>query len=149
MKARWWDSRDEADDEVARRKQECAGAIFPNALESELELAVGVTLQAVLSERRSRDIPAEALELSSVAAVDALTSMEVDAADFSGGVVFVVNIAEGWCGRDEQAERCLAYAVTGGGYSARRSFIAGGKAGLIGAELGRLVVLPVLHCRVE
>ena len=82
MKARWRDSRDEADDEVAGLKQNGAGAIFPNALESELELAVGAKLEAVLSKRRSRDIPAEALDLSSVAAVDALTSMEVDAADF-------------------------------------------------------------------
>ena len=27
MNARWWDCRDEADDEVAGRKQECAGAL--------------------------------------------------------------------------------------------------------------------------
>jgi len=43
----------------------------------------------------------------------------------------------------------LAGAVPRSRYSARRSGIAGGKAGLIGAELGRLVVLPVLHRRVE
>ena len=43
----------------------------------------------------------------------------------------------------------MAGAVTRGGYSARRSGIAGSKAGLIGAELGRLVVLPVLHDRAE
>jgi len=61
MKARWWDGRDEADDEVARRKQECAGAIFPDALESELEFAVGAKFQAVLSKRMARDIPAKAL----------------------------------------------------------------------------------------
>ena len=36
--------------------------------------------------------------------------------------------------------------VPRGGYSARRSGVAGGKAGLIGAQLERLVVL---HCRVE
>jgi len=40
----------------------------------------------------------------------------------------------------------LVGAVPRGGYSARRSGVAGGKAGLIGADLGRLVVL---HCRVE
>ena len=72
--------------------------------------------------------------------------MEINAADFSDGVAFVVNFPDGWCGRDEQAEWGLAGAVTGGGYSARRSGIAGGKAGLIGPELGRLVVL---HCRIE
>jgi len=42
-----------------------------------------------------------------------------------------------------------AGAVPRGGYSARRSGVAGGKAWLIGTELGRLVVLPVLHDRVE
>ena len=138
-----------ADDEVARLKQNGAGAVFPDVFESELELAVGATLQAVLSKRGARDIPAKALQLSSVAAVDALTSVEINAADFSGGVVFVVNIADGWCGRDEQAEWGLACSVTRGGYSARRSGIAGGKAGLIGTQLGRLVVLPVLHDKVE
>jgi len=138
-----------ADDEVARLKQNGAGAVFPDVFESELELAIGAEFQAVLSKRRSRDIPAEALDLSSVAAVDALTSVEINAADFSGGVVFVVNIADGWCGRDEQAEWGLACSVTRGGYSARRSGIAGGKAGLIGTQLGRLVVLPVLHDKVE
>jgi len=51
MKARRWDSRDEADDEIAGRKQECAGAVFPNVFESELELAVGAKFQAVLSKR--------------------------------------------------------------------------------------------------
>jgi len=61
MKARWWDSRDEADDEVARRKQNGAGAVFPDALESELELAIGPELEAVLSKQRACDIPAEAL----------------------------------------------------------------------------------------
>jgi len=61
MKARWRDSCDEADDEVAGRKQDSAGAVFPNALESELELAVGAKFQAVLSKRRACDIPAEAL----------------------------------------------------------------------------------------
>jgi len=105
--------------------------------------------QAVLSERRSRDMPAETLEFSSVAAVDALMSVEVNAADFSDGVVFVVNFADSWCGRDEQAEWGLACSVTGGGYSTSRSGIAGGKARLIGTQLGRLVVLPVLHDRVE
>ena len=61
MKARRRDSGDEADDEVARRKQNGAGAIFPDALESELELAVGAELEAILSKRRACDIPAEAL----------------------------------------------------------------------------------------
>ncbi len=51
MKARRWDSRDEADDEIAGRKQECAGAVFPNVFESELKLAVGPEFQAVLSKR--------------------------------------------------------------------------------------------------
>jgi|GEM_PF-1005335 len=146
MKARWWDCRDEADDEVARRKQNGAGAIFPDALESELELAVGAEFQAVLSERRARDIPVKALQLATVTAVDALASVEVNAADFSDGVVFVVNFADSRCGRDEQAEWGLAGAVPRSRYSARRSGIAGGKAGLIGTQLGRLVVL---HCRVE
>jgi len=81
-----WDCRDEADDEVAGLKQDSAGAVFPDALESELELAVGAKFQAVLSKRRACDIPAEALDLSSVAAVDALASVEVNAADFSDGV---------------------------------------------------------------
>jgi len=75
-----WDCRDEADDEVAGLKQDSAGAVFPDALESELELAIGAEFQAVLSKRGARDIPAEALDLSSVAAVDALASVEVNAA---------------------------------------------------------------------
>jgi len=61
MKSRWWDSGDEADDEVAGLKHECAGAVFPDLFEGEFELAIGAELEAVLSERRSRDIPAEAL----------------------------------------------------------------------------------------
>ena len=51
MKARWWDSCDEADDEVARRKQNGACAVFPDVFESELELAIGAEFQAVLSKR--------------------------------------------------------------------------------------------------
>jgi|GEM_PF-1791047 len=70
MKARRWDGRDEADDEVAGLEQECAGAVFSNALESELELAVGAELEAVLSKRRARDIPAKALQLATVVAID-------------------------------------------------------------------------------
>jgi len=52
MKARWWDCGDEADDEVAGRKQECAGAVFPDAFESELELAVGSELSPCLNRYR-------------------------------------------------------------------------------------------------
>jgi|GEM_PF-1946340 len=51
MKARRWDGCDEADDEVAGLGQECAGAIFPNAFESELELTLGAELEAVLGKR--------------------------------------------------------------------------------------------------
>jgi len=87
--------------------------------------------------------------LATVTAIDALTSVEVNASHFSGGVVFVVNLADSRCGRDEQAEWGLAGAVTRSRYSARRSGIASGKAGLIGAELGRLVILRILHRRVE
>ena len=58
MKARWWDSCDEAGDEVARRKQNGAGAVFPDVFESELKLAIGAEFQAVLSKRGARDIPA-------------------------------------------------------------------------------------------
>jgi len=61
MKARRWDSRDEADDEVAGLKQNGAGAVFPDVFESELELAIGAEFQAVLSKRGARDIPAKAL----------------------------------------------------------------------------------------
>jgi len=51
MKARRRDSRDEADDEVARRKHDSAGAVFPDVFKSELELAIGAKLEAVLSKR--------------------------------------------------------------------------------------------------
>jgi len=61
MKARRWDCRDEADDEVAGLEQDRADAVFPEALESEHELAVGAELKAVLSKRMARNIPAEAL----------------------------------------------------------------------------------------
>jgi len=62
LKARRRDSGDEADDdEVARLQQECAGAIFPNVFESELELAVGAEFQAVLSETGARNILTETL----------------------------------------------------------------------------------------
>gem|GEM_PF-955642 len=60
-----------------------------------------------------------------------------------------MNFADSRCGRDKQAEWGLAGARTRGCYTPRRSGIAGGKAWLIGTELGRLVVLPVLHDRVE
>jgi len=50
-----------ADDEVAGRKQNGAGAVFPDVFESELELAVGAELEAILSERRAGDILADAL----------------------------------------------------------------------------------------
>jgi len=48
MKARWWDSGDEADDEVAGRKQDSAGAVLPDVFESELELAIGALSAAFL-----------------------------------------------------------------------------------------------------
>jgi len=95
---------------------------------------------------RARDIPAKALQLATVAAIDALTSVEVNASNFSEGVVFFLNFAHTCAGESSKRSGGLAGAVTGGGYSARRSGIAGGKAGLIGPELGRLVVL---HCRIE
>ncbi len=84
MKARRWDSCDEADDEVAGVEEDGAGAVFPDVFESELKLAIGTELQALLSERRAGNIPAEALELGTVTAVDALASVEVNTADFSG-----------------------------------------------------------------
>jgi len=84
VKARWWDCRDETDDEVAGWKQDRAGAVFPDVLESELKLAIGAKFQAVLSKRGARNIPAKALQLGSVTAIDALTSVEIHASDFSG-----------------------------------------------------------------
>ncbi len=50
MKARGWDSGDQADDEVAGVEEDGAGAVLPDVFESELKLAVGAELQAVLSE---------------------------------------------------------------------------------------------------
>jgi len=47
MKARWWDSCDEADDEVARVEEDGAGAVYPDVFESELELAIGSRFRSV------------------------------------------------------------------------------------------------------
>jgi len=57
-----------------------ARAVPPRVLEPELEPVVGEPLEPVLCDRRAGDVTAEPLELSPIAAVDALPSVHVDAA---------------------------------------------------------------------
>ena len=123
--------------EIFRRKHESACAVFPDTLERELERAVRTHGEPVLRDRRSRHVAAEPLELASVAPVDDLASVHVDAADFGDGVVGVVGgkIA---IDRDDESERLQAPVVSGNADALCSLGVAGGEARLFYAELGWL-----------
>jgi hypothetical protein len=71
--------------------------------------AVGAHGKTVLRDGRTGHVPAEPLELRSVAAIDDLTSVHVDAAHFGDGV----GGRRCWIDRDDQAQRRQARAVAG------------------------------------
>ncbi len=54
------------------------GAVLPRRLEGELDGAVGVEREALLSERGPREVAAQALEACAVAAVEGDLRMHVD-----------------------------------------------------------------------
>ena len=118
---------------------------FQILFRAELERAVGALGEPVLCDRRARDVPGEPLELATVAPVDDLTSVDVDAAHFGdriGGIVgrrFCVD-------RHDETERRKALAVTGDGDASSGGGVAGGEPGLLVAKLGRL---GVCHFGVE
>ena len=68
---------DQADHEVFWLEEDRSGAVLPDALQRELEPAIGTLLETVLGHRRARDVAAEPLELLSVASIDALPSVQV------------------------------------------------------------------------
>ncbi|MBI2892542.1 MAG: hypothetical protein HYY06_03255 [Deltaproteobacteria bacterium] len=86
------------DQEILGLKDESAGAISPDAFERELEAAIGTELEALLSDGRPGDVLAEPLDLSSVAAVDDLLRVHVDASHFGDGLIGVVS-DRAWGGR--------------------------------------------------
>jgi hypothetical protein len=57
---------------------------FQTLFRPELEPAIGTLLETVLGHRRARDVAAEPLELLSVASIDALPRVQVDAAHLRG-----------------------------------------------------------------
>jgi hypothetical protein len=101
-----------------RLQNDRSGAVLPDALQRELEPAIGALLETVLSHGRARDVVAEALELLSVAPVHALARVQVDAAHLGDGIVVVVAARGGLPGgRDDEAERGLSGALPGDGDS--------------------------------
>jgi hypothetical protein len=56
-------------------------AVFPGGFEAQAHAAVAVQVEAVLAERRSRDVAAEAFEASAVAAIDHDLGVDIDPAD--------------------------------------------------------------------
>ena len=87
MKARWRHRSDQADHQVIGLEHDGARAVLPGVLEPELERAVGQTLEPFLRNRRAGDVAAKPLELSAVAAVDRLFSVDVDAPMLGDGLV--------------------------------------------------------------
>src|SRR5258708_4443595 len=65
---------DETEHQVFGRKHDGARAVFPDALERELERAIGARGEPVLRDGRACHVTAEPLELASVTAVDPLTA---------------------------------------------------------------------------
>jgi hypothetical protein len=66
MKPRGRDRGDQAHHQVMRLEEDRSGAVLPDALQRELEPAIGTLLETVLGHRRARDVAAEPLELPSV-----------------------------------------------------------------------------------
>ena len=128
---------------------ERARAVLPRALEPELEPAVGEPLEALVRDRRARDVTAQPLELSAVAAVDELPSVHVDAAHLGDGLISEragVGAARRRLGRQDEPERGQARSVAAHGDALRGCGVASGEPGLIERQLRRR---SVVLCRPE
>jgi hypothetical protein len=79
MEVRRWHSRNETGQQVERLEDECARAVFPDVLQVQPDAAVGTLLESLLGDGGAGDVLAKALELPSVAAIDELLGMHVDA----------------------------------------------------------------------
>jgi hypothetical protein len=73
------------DQQVVGRQDKRSCAVFPSLLQLELEEGVGASTQGLLRQRWAQDVAAEPFKLSSVAAVDELFRMQVDAEHFAAG----------------------------------------------------------------
>ena len=125
--ARWGDGSNQAKHEVFRREDDRARSVFPDALECELERAVGALGEPVLCDRRARDVSGEPLELPAVAPVDDLAGVDVDAAHHGDGIGGVVG-RRFWIDRDDEPERREACAIAGSGDALRGGGVTGGEA---------------------
>jgi len=72
-------------DEVERVEQDGVGAVIPRGLEAEADAAIGVELEALLVERRPRDVAAGPLEALAVAAVRHDLGVDIHPADLGKG----------------------------------------------------------------
>ena len=115
-------------DEVEGVEQDGVGAVFPRGLEGEADAAVAVKLEAVLVERRSRDVAAEPLEALSVAAVHHDLGVDVDPAD----------LIECFAGRGDDAHGVYELGGLRAGHRAQELHVPGGR-GVAGREHGLLV----------
>jgi len=101
---------------------------------------VGEPLEAVVRGRRARDVTAQPLELSPIAAVNELPSVHVDAADLGDGLISEragVSAARWRLGRQDESERAQARSVAAHGDPLRGCGVAGGEPGLIERQLRR------------
>jgi hypothetical protein len=87
-------------------------AILPDFLEHELEPAVAATLEPVLRKGRTGDVAAQPLELPAIAAVDRLSSVEIDPADLGDRIAVILGRrVVGRLGADEQSQRRLSWSL--------------------------------------
>jgi hypothetical protein len=77
----------QASEQVERFEHERTRAVSPYFLQLELEPPVGATREALLGEGGTGDVPAQALDLGAVAAVDLLFGVHVHAAHLGNGFV--------------------------------------------------------------
>jgi len=82
VKARRRDECTQATDKVERVQEDRVCAVFPRALESNANAAVGMCFKTLQGEWRSRDVTTQAFEALSVATVHDDGGVDVDAADF-------------------------------------------------------------------
>ncbi len=117
---------------------------FHRVLEPALEPAVGEPLEALLRNGRPRDVAAQPLELSPIAAVHELPSVHVDAAHLSDGLISEragVSAARWPLGRQDESERGQARSVAADRNALRGSGVASGEPGLIERQLRRQSVV--------
>lgn len=153
VEARRRHSGNETGQEIVRFKHDGARAITPHALECELDASVRSQFEALLGQRRAREVPAKPLDLRSVASIDDLLGMHIDAANFGGKLVGssgVRSACGATCGRcllrNDEPQCGLASAITRHADALRSGSVASGEPGLVERDCGWLVVL---HLRVE